>query len=80
MDEPRYPKTGQHVIFIDEHRMPHDALVTEPWSDTCVNLVLINSDEKSQDTYGRQITRETSCVHKSLNDAGGMCWAFPDQV
>lgn len=80
MEKARLPKTGEHVIFLDNQRKPHDALVTAPWSETCINLVLVNSDEKSTDTYGRQIARETSCVHRSLNDAGGMCWAFPEEL
>ena len=75
----REKRVGAHVIFIDSHRNEHNALVTEWWSDTCLNLVFVSSDELRTDRYGRQIEREpTSVVHVSLNEHGN-CWKWPDE-
>lgn len=76
----RKPVYGEQIVFIDSFRKKHNALVTAPWSDTCVNLLYVSDDEQKSDSYGRQIERETSCVHISLNDAKAMCWAFADEV
>lgn len=76
----RVPKVGEHIVFLCSQRKRHDALVTAAWSATCVNLVLVSDDERETDSYGRQIARHTSCVHRILNDAGGMCWVWPDEL
>lgn len=78
--ETREPKYGERVIYIDEFRKQHNALVTEPHGGTCCNLVYVSSDEKKHDTYGRQIERDCSCVHISCNEAKANCWAYPDEV
>ncbi len=71
------PKVGDTVTYFDEHGKPHNALVTANWgtgSTPSINLVWIDSDETKTDSYGRQIARNTSVVHKSNQSAHGCYW------
>lgn len=77
---------GDHVIFTDEHRRQHNALLTEVWgtwdhpdSPPAVNLLYVVDEESRNDQYGRQIERESSVVHRKFNSAGGNCWHMPDE-
>ena len=45
-----------------------------------VNLLLISPDPKREDTYGRQIERESSVVHSSNQGAWGNFWCLPEEV
>lgn len=77
-------KIGDVVVFIDEVRKHHDALVTNVWQSSggkpgC-NVVYVVDDESKVDPYGRQIERRTSIVHASAQPAGGMCWKWPSEV
>jgi len=68
------------VIFVDAVAKQHNALVTAVWSPTCVNVVLVNDDDKMTDSYGRQISRNTSVLHKSSVGATfGKYWMFQDE-
>lgn len=58
-------KVGQHVIFIDSLRKPHDAVVTAAWTPICCNLVIVSDDAEKTDSYGRQIERYTSVCKAS---------------
>lgn len=86
----REHKIGQHVIFVDPHGVPRNALVTIWWGDVdhyksetgelgC-NLIVVSSDEKKDDSYGRQTEHHTSIVHKSKQPAHGNYWCWPDEV
>ena len=75
----RMPKVGDAVVYHDSKGVPHNALVTAAWSDTCVNVVMVSGDESQTDTYGRQIGRETSCQHKSVHEVHGNYWRFADE-
>lgn len=70
-------KVGGHVIFIDENRKEHDALVEhihgKPEDNPSINLIRIVV-ENGSDSYGAQKKHETSIVHLSVNSSGGMCW------
>ena len=44
------------------------------------NMVLVDPDPQKDDTYGRQIRRETSIVHLSNQPARANCWCWPDEV
>lgn len=44
------------------------------------NLVYVTSDEKKTDTYGSQLERATSVVHRSNQAAHGRYWIWPDEV
>lgn len=46
-----------------------------------VNLVYVSSDPQKMDTYGRQIERQTSIVHRSMQPApgGANSWCWPDE-
>jgi hypothetical protein len=76
-------QVGQAVVFIDELRERHVALTTHVWQSLgglpgC-NVVYVVDDASKTDPYGRQIERRTSIVHHSVQPAGGMCWAWPDE-
>lgn len=82
------------VIYIDERRRETPALLTAVWGEPrhfeseegpktdypCVNLVFVSMDPDCQDSYGRQIARDTSCVHWTNSSAIGCCWRFMDEV
>lgn len=70
-------KLGQSVIYVDPVGNDHPALVTAVWSETCVNLVFVSGDPAREDTYGRQIERETSVTHASVQgQAHGRYWRY----
>ena len=76
-------KVGDHVVFIDERFVEHDALVTRTWTSVgglpgC-NLVFVSGDESKDDPYGRQIERRTSIVHLSVQPAKASCWRWPTE-
>lgn len=54
--------------------------VQVPLNETCCNLVWVSSDAKRTDSYGQQIIRETSVVHKGSQPAHGNYWLWPDEV
>ena len=84
---------GAPIMWIDEHGVPHHALVTQWWTgnqeireyrsengEPGCNLVLVSSDETKKDQYGRQIEHKTSVVHKTKQSAHGWLWCWPDEV
>ena len=86
--EKRRPLACDHVIYHDEKGKPHKALVTcvfdqpnkaaDDLSDLpCINVVYVSDDESRGDSYGRQIVRETSQVHKTSMATHGHYWRFP---
>ncbi len=72
------PKVGSVVIFTDENRRDHNALVTAVWSPTCINLMRVSADESKTDVYGRQLERNTSVTRYTPNQPG-MCWRLPGE-
>lgn len=76
----RQPRFGEPVIYVDPVGLQHPALVTRPWGPTCVNLVFVSSDTNKEDTYGRQIERQSSCVHASVQPVHGNYWRFVDEA
>lgn len=77
---------GDHVLLTDEFGADHNALVTATFGwreygqreDGC-NVVIVHSDESREDSYGRQIDRYTSVVHRSEQPADGNFWRWPDE-
>lgn len=67
-------KIGDTVIFTDEYRKDHNALVTAVWGKDCINLVRVSGDDAKTDPYGRQIERNTSVVRYSEANHYGMCF------
>lgn len=70
-------EVGQKVRYRDQHGIDHDALVTEVHGDSpgCpVNLVYVSKDESRRDAYGRQLLRDGSVVHTSMQTANGNFW------
>ncbi len=77
---------GDAVVWIDEHRVEHPALVTRVWPQMSgdarepgVNLVFVVKDESKTDPYGRQIERRTSVCHSTVQPAGAYCWKRVDE-
>ena len=71
------PTVGDAVIFVDERRKQHCALVTEVHGTDeapSVNLLYVSDDENERDNYGRQIKRQSSVVHDDDQSGGGNCW------
>lgn len=44
-----------------------------------VNVLLISPDERREDSYGRQVERQTSVVHSNDQCAWGNFYCFPEQ-
>jgi hypothetical protein len=76
---PRVARVGEHVIWHDPQGGAHDALVTAVWTPTCINVVVIDPNEGSNDSYGRQIERKTSQSHKNQQKVHGFYWRFADE-
>jgi hypothetical protein len=74
------PKVGDHVIYVDPVARQHDALVTAVWGPTCINIVYVSGDKTRDDTYGRQIERQTSLCHRSLSPAHGQYYMLYGDV
>lgn len=73
-------QVGVVVHFVDATGVPHNALVTAWWSETCCNVVIASGDITKQDVYGRQIERYTSVMHKlSAGATFGMYWKWPEE-
>jgi len=80
---------GQHVLYVDELSRPRQALLTAVWRSQPyytpmtpipgVNIVLVSDDTRFEDSYGRQITRETSVVHVTNQVAPGRYWCLPSE-
>lgn len=68
---------GKSVLFNDELRKQHYALINQCWSlgddnqPIYINLVYVSSDSAKTDQYGRQIERSTSVYRKDQNNAAG---------
>jgi len=69
---------GNHVIYVDELRKEHNALVTTIHGNAddkpSINLVYVSMDENKIDPYGRQLERQTSCVHIDNQSAKANCY------
>jgi len=84
MDKPDLSalRVGGRVVFVDPVAVQHEALVTAVWGNPansvpCINIVFVSSDDKMQDPYGRQIERQTSLCHRSVNPAHGFYYMMP---
>jgi len=78
-DKSRMPVIGEFVKVVDEFGRLHDGLVTNAWNRT-TNVVYVTGDEAKTDQYGRQIERQTSCMHKLDTSAPGRFWYFSDET
>lgn len=75
----RMPKVGEVVVYHDEKGEAHNALVICVFGEDCINFVRVNPDKSRDDSYGRQIDRLTSQVHKSRTPVHGNYWRWPDE-
>lgn len=75
----RKPKYGQHVVYVDSTANVYDAVVTNVFGESCINLVFVTKDGDKKDTYGRQLERETSLLHMRMNPTHGKYWRFADE-
>lgn len=67
-------KAGDTVIFTDEFRRDHNALVTDVFSESCINVLFVSADPSKNDSYGRQIERRTSVGRYSEAFKFGNCF------
>lgn len=64
---------GACVVFVDEKKEPHWALVTFVHRENSLNLSYVSTDRGEIDKHGRQIKRAKSVLHKSSSKVTG-CW------
>jgi hypothetical protein len=67
-------QVGDTVIYTDEVRRDHNALVTAVWSPNCINVVFTSADESKSDSYGWQIERSTSVSRYEETNTYGRCF------
>lgn len=71
---------GEAVIYCDSLQREHEAIVTNVFGgregvyEPSVNVVYTSPDESKTDTYGRQLERDTSVMHRSSQQAPGRWW------
>lgn len=69
---------GEMVIYVDEKKVTHYALVTavhgDPEDKPSINLVYVSGNPAEIDPNGRQISRQSSVVHESNQPAEGFCY------
>lgn len=76
----RERKVGDAIIYTDEQGKKHNALVTNWWGDTCCNLLFVVDEADRKDPHGNQIERRGSSSHRSVVQAPGNFWAYPDEA
>ena len=90
VDKLPMPVVGDVIVYHDEKGVAHNALTTISWGQDvpddvpqnmpCINLLYLESDEKRQDTHGRQHAHASSIPHKSMNgDVHGYYWRWPQE-
>lgn len=57
-----------------QYNSDYSGLVGKPHTVPSLNVVCITKDEDKTDSYGRQIFRPTSVVHRSSQAAAGRFW------
>lgn len=65
---------GDSVIYTDEYRIDHKALVTDVHGESCINLVYVTSDSAKYDSWGRQVERRSSVCRYSEAFKFGNCF------
>lgn len=73
---------GDVVIYHDPTGKPFNALVTASWDGNLqgtINLLFVSDSESEQDSYGRQMKRESSVCHASKTTVHGRYWRFHDE-
>lgn len=76
----RMPQHGEAVVYVDSVCQAHPALVTAVWGEKGVNVVFVSRDVNKTDHFGRQIERNTSCLHQTLQPAAGNYWRYVDDA
>lgn len=54
--------------------------ITEKVDNPSVNLVMVSPDTKREDTYGRQMERDSSVVHYMNQGAWGNFFCLPEEI
>lgn len=84
MSESRKLSIGDHVVYTDPVGKQRQGLVTAVWDSYGTppgcNVVIVHDDDARTDSYGRQIDRCTSVVHRSNQPAHGNHWCWLDEV
>lgn len=71
----KHEAVGQVVVYVDEHSVSHDALITSVWGEkvgeNAINVIYVSGDNSQHDQYGRQIARATSVSFEGPHTAHG---------
>jgi hypothetical protein len=70
---------GEHVVYVDPIARKYNALVTNVFGPTCVNVIIVEKSEAQTDSYGRKLKRFSSVSHKSTTPAHGNYWMRPGE-
>ncbi len=69
---------GGRVTYVDHFGQAREALITAIWGDPeskpAINVVFVSNDTAREDSWGRQIERDSSVVHESHQQAHGNFW------
>lgn len=77
MDDKSPVSVGGHVIYADEYRLEHDALVTDVHSPDCINVLYVSGDSSKNDSHGRQVERASSVSRHSEAQGFGRSFRHP---
>ncbi len=83
MRKVKKPEVGDPVVYHSPSGVPRNALVTAVFQraehDWLVNVVFVSGDPERQDSYGRQIERNTSTMHAAAAKVHGNYWRWPNE-
>lgn len=72
---------GDRVTYVDTRGKSHEALVVNVWGPAvydmeppAINLVYVSKSMNESDSFGRQIKRESSVVHRIRQSAEANYW------
>jgi hypothetical protein len=91
--KPSKYRRGMHVIYVDSRGVPRDATVTNWWMGSSTgykldggsqepgcNVAFVSGDPAREDSYGRQIERQTSLIHHGSQPAHGNYWCWEREL
>jgi hypothetical protein len=71
------PAIGAAVVYTDPKGQDHEAIVTNAYGTSiqgAINVAFVSADTSRTDTFGRQIERETSVLHQTIQPTHGRFW------
>lgn len=78
---------GGPCIYTDPKGRDHAAVVTNGFGadgkiskSAAINVAYVSDDTSRTDTFGRQLERETSVQHQSIQTAAGRFWRYAGEA